>query len=85
MAGEISQTPQMMPFELVNRYHLDAFDEDGQFVSSQAARWFPSKTHWCKTPYLPPHAAKEARISHPGRGERRRRAGSAGARKSPSR
>ena len=29
MAGEISQTPQMMPFELLNRYHLDAFDENG--------------------------------------------------------
>jgi hypothetical protein len=53
MAGEISQTPQMMPFELLNRYHLDAFDDNGQFVSSQAARWFPSKTHWCNTPYLP--------------------------------
>jgi len=24
LAGEISQTPQMLPFELTNRYHLDA-------------------------------------------------------------
>jgi hypothetical protein len=59
MAGEISQTPQMMPFELINRYHLDAFDENGQFVSAQAARWFPSKTHWCNTPYLPPTTQKK--------------------------
>ncbi|NQU26052.1 MAG: virulence factor SrfB, partial [Candidatus Nealsonbacteria bacterium] len=53
LAGEISQTPQMLPFELTNRYHLDAWNEDGEFVSSHDARWFSSKTHWCNTPYLP--------------------------------
>ena len=30
LAGEISQTPQMLPFELVNRYHLDAWNEEGE-------------------------------------------------------
>ncbi len=59
LAGEISQTPQMMPFELVNRYHLDAWDEDGEFVNMHSARWFSSKTHWCNTPYLPPMSQKK--------------------------
>jgi len=54
LAGEISQTPQMLPFELLNRYHLDAWNEEGQYVPSAAARWFSSKTHWCNTPYLRP-------------------------------
>ncbi|MGD0901039.1 MAG: virulence factor SrfB, partial [Thermoguttaceae bacterium] len=59
MAGEISQTPQMLPFELVNRYHLDAWNEEGEHVSLPAARWFSSKTHWCNTPYLPPMPQKK--------------------------
>ena len=59
MAGEIAQTPQMLPFELVNRYHLDAWNEEGEHVSLPAARWFSSKTHWCNTPYLPPAAQKK--------------------------
>lgn len=59
LAGEISQTPQMAPFELTNRYHLDAWDEGGEFVSTPAARWFCSRTHWCNTPYLPPLAQKK--------------------------
>jgi len=59
MAGEISQTPQMLPFELVNRYHFDAWDDDGEFVSSHAARWFSSKTYWCNSPYLEPLAQKK--------------------------
>ena len=54
LTGEISQTPQMMPFELTNRYHLDAYDEEGQFTSRPDARWFSSKTVWCNTPTLPP-------------------------------
>jgi hypothetical protein len=53
LAGEISQTPQMLPFELQNRYHLDSWNEAGEYVSTPAARWFSSKTHWCTTPYLP--------------------------------
>ena len=48
-----------MPFELVNRYHLDAWNEEGEYVSMPAARWFSSKTHWCNTPYLPPLPQKK--------------------------
>ncbi len=59
LAGEISQTPQMLPFELSNRYHLDAWNEEGEYVSQPAARWFSSKTHWCNTPYLPPMPQKK--------------------------
>ncbi len=53
LTGEIAQTPQMTPFELVNRYHLDAWDDEGRFQRTPSARWFSSKTHWCNTPYLP--------------------------------
>ena len=42
LTGEVAQTPQMMPFELVNRYQLDSWDEGGQFVKRPAARWFSS-------------------------------------------
>ncbi len=59
LTGEITQTPQMMPFELLNRYHFDAWDEDGQYQSTPSARWFSSKTTWCNTPYLPPAAQKK--------------------------
>jgi len=59
LAGEISQTPQMLPFELVNRYHFDAWDDEGRFVSLPDARWFSSKTHWCNSPYLPPLTQKK--------------------------
>ena len=72
MAGEIAQTPQMMPFELVNRYHLDAWNEEGEYVSMPAARWFSSKTHWCNTPYLPPLPQKKTEY-HTVRGRGRRR------------
>lgn len=59
LTGEVAQTPQMMPFELVNRYQLDSWDEGGQFVKRPAARWFSSKTHWCNTPYLPAVAQRK--------------------------
>ena len=59
LAGEISQTPQMLPFELTNRYHLDAWNEEGECISVPAARWFSSKTHWCNTPYLSPLEQKK--------------------------
>ncbi len=59
LAGEISQTPQMLPFELLNRYHFDAWDEEGQYVSIPDARWFSSKTHWCNSPYLAPMGQKK--------------------------
>ncbi len=59
VAGEISQTPQMLPFELQNRYHLNSYNEDGEFVRTPSSRWFSSKTHWCNTPYLPPKPMKK--------------------------
>ena len=65
LSGEISQTPHMMPFELVNRYHLDAWNDQGQFTSTPASRWFSSKTHWCNTPYLPPLAQKRIEYHMP--------------------
>ncbi len=71
LAGEISQTPQMLPFELTNRYHLDAWDEQGQTLSVPAARWFSSKTHWCNTPYLPPLVQKKTEFHAVGEGEGR--------------
>jgi hypothetical protein len=54
MVGEIAQAPQMMPFELNNRYHMDAWNDAGEPLSLPGSRWFSSKTHWCNTPYLPP-------------------------------
>ena len=53
MAGEISQTPQMMPFELANRFHLDAWDDEGEPTDSPDDRWFSSQTQWSTSPYLP--------------------------------
>ena len=43
-----------MPFELINRYTLDAWDDEGEYLSMPAARWFSSNTQWCNTPYRPP-------------------------------
>jgi hypothetical protein len=59
LTGEITQTPQMLPFELANRYHLDAWTDEGESRSMPAARWFSSKTVWCNTPYLPPLSMKK--------------------------
>ncbi|MBP3693844.1 MAG: virulence factor SrfB [Thermoguttaceae bacterium] len=59
VVGEISQTPQMLPFELTNRYHLDAWDDEGQYLRNPGARWFSSKSHWCNTPYLPPQMMRK--------------------------
>ncbi|MDO4549764.1 MAG: virulence factor SrfB [Planctomycetia bacterium] len=59
VTGEISQTPQMLPFELQNRYHLDSWNEEGEFIRTPSARWFSSKTHWSNTPYLPPEVMKK--------------------------
>ena len=33
MAGEVSQTAEMMPFELFNRYSLDAWNDEGEQIS----------------------------------------------------
>lgn len=54
LSGEVSQAPQMMPFELLNRYQLDAWNDLGEPLNRPAARWFSSKTRWCIAPYLIP-------------------------------
>ena len=54
VGGEVSRQPLMLPFGLVNRYHLDAWNEQGEFQARPTDRWFSSKTHWCNTPYLRP-------------------------------
>ncbi len=51
---EAADTPLMEPFELINRHHLDAWNENGEFHKRDAARWFSSRTQWCTSPYLPP-------------------------------
>ena len=48
------ETPDMEPFELVNRHHLDAWNETGEFVKKHSARWFNSRTNWCMAPYQRP-------------------------------
>jgi len=48
------EMPDMEPFELVNRHHLDAWDETGAFVKKHSARWFNSRTNWCAAPYQRP-------------------------------
>ena len=77
MAGEITQTPRMTPFELVNRYHLDSWNEEGQYVSTPSARWFSSKSHWCNTPYRIPEPQKRSEYHEAGEAARYRLAGSA--------
>lgn len=54
VAGEVTQAPEMTPFELTSRYSLDAFNDEGEAVSKPAARWFTSKTRWCNSPYQQP-------------------------------
>ncbi len=71
LTGEISQTPQMLPFELLNRYHLDAWNEAGEVISVPPARWFSSKTHWCNTPYLLPVSQKRIEYHNVGDDEGR--------------
>ena len=38
MAGEVSQSAEMMPFELSNRYSLDYFNDEGEQISWPATR-----------------------------------------------
>ncbi|GDY07060.1 hypothetical protein LBMAG52_05460 [Planctomycetia bacterium] len=45
------ETPDMEPFELVNRYHLDAWNDKGEFEKKHSARWFSSRTSWCMAPF----------------------------------
>jgi hypothetical protein len=54
MAGEVAQSAEMLPFELVNRYSLDHFNDEGEQVGKPGSRWFSSKTRWANTPYPEP-------------------------------
>ena len=51
--GDASQDPFMTPLQLINRYHLDAWDDSGEVNLGQSAWWFSSRSHWCTPPYLP--------------------------------
>jgi len=60
MAGEVSQTAEMLPFELANRYTLAHYDDEGEQISMPDTRWFSSRTRWANTPYPdPPEMAKK--------------------------
>jgi hypothetical protein len=48
------ETPDMEPFELVNRYHMDAWNDRGEFEKYHSARWFSSRTNWCMSPFNRP-------------------------------
>jgi hypothetical protein len=48
------ESPDMEPFELVNRYLLDAWDENAEFAKKHSARWFNSRANWCMAPYQRP-------------------------------
>ncbi|MBI5760752.1 MAG: virulence factor SrfB [Planctomycetales bacterium] len=63
--GEAGRMPQMIPFELVNRFQLDLWDSAGKFRRKWSARWFNSRTQWCQSPYLPPPRL-EKKIYPPG-------------------
>ena len=70
LTGEISQTPQMLPFELLNRYHLDAWNDAGE-VRQRAGRAVVLLEDPLVQHALPAAAAaEEDRVSH-----RRRRGG----------
>lgn len=46
--------PQMTPLPLLNRFHLETFENRGPAIQTTASPWFSSKTHWSLTPYLEP-------------------------------
>jgi hypothetical protein len=54
VAGEVAQSAEMTPFELLNRYQLDIWNDEGEQTGKSTARWFSSKTRWCNSPYLAP-------------------------------
>lgn len=51
---QLGDTPDMEPFQLVNRHYLDAWNEEGEFVKRPSARWFTSRTNWCMAPFQRP-------------------------------
>ncbi len=51
--GDAIQEPLMTPLQLINRFHLDAWDARGAPVNDPSSWWFSSKSQWCTTPYLP--------------------------------
>jgi hypothetical protein len=55
LGGEVSQEAKMMPFELLNRYNLDGWNDQGEFIGRPQSRWFSSVTKWCASPYLRPN------------------------------
>ena len=48
------ETPDMEPFELVNRHQLDSWNENGEFVKRHSQRWFSSRSNWCMAPLQRP-------------------------------
>ena len=54
------RTPVMEPFELQNRFRLDAWNVNGEYRKRPFHRWFSSRTRWCMSPYQsPPRLEKE--------------------------
>jgi hypothetical protein len=53
-SAEAGRMPQMIPFELMNRFQLDRWDSQGKPKRQWSARWFNSRCHWSQSPYLPP-------------------------------
>jgi len=53
-AAEGGKGARMTPFELLDRFRLDAWDDDGKPRSDASMQWFSSKTRWCNSPYRTP-------------------------------
>ncbi|MCH5373917.1 MAG: virulence factor SrfB, partial [Planctomycetes bacterium] len=49
--GDTAQEPLMTPLQLVNRYHLDAWDDGGELTSDVGSWWYSSRSYWCTPPY----------------------------------
>jgi hypothetical protein len=54
MRGETSPTPQMLPFRLIDRGLLSAWNDRGEFDPAAAETWFSARTHWSETPFAAP-------------------------------
>lgn len=53
-SAETGAPVKMTPFELLDRYRLDAWNEHGEPQENVSAQWFSSKTRWCNTPFQTP-------------------------------